>query len=208
MKQNPGNSGNGANRLLSQLTAEKKKTVMAFCLIGVMLFMWVRVLGKKMPQSAVAAVRLEQPNPDTSGANSESKISFIELPSVKGRNDVLTRNFFASGGWRNFMRDGEVESLSGTKEVSVILGDGSEEVAKRVAEKLKLEAIVLGENPQAFINDKLLSVGDTLLIRDGVNTYECEVVGIEEKMVIIRCEEAEITLKFAQAMLDGEMVGR
>ena len=185
------NSGNVANRLMSQLAAEKKKTVMALCLIAVMVFMWVRMLGKKAPETAEAALRQKEAAREQS--NSQLKISFIELPKVPGRNDVLTRNFFASGSWQDFIR-------GGTKEANVVSGDGSEEVVRRVAEKLRLEAIGLGGNPQAFINDKLLSVGDKLLIRDGGKTFECEVTVIEENAVFIRCGEAEIKLKLTEAI--------
>ena len=192
MKQNLKNNGNGANRLFSQLAAEKKKTICALCLIAVMALMWTRLLGKKKMEDAEAAVMSQGVN-FKGESNSELKISFIELPKVKGRNDVLTRDFFASGSWQDFTEEG-------TKEVNVASRDGSEEVVRRVAEKLKLEAIVLGENPQAFINDKLLSVGDKLVIRDGVKTYECEVRGIEENAVFIRCGEAEIKLKLTEAI--------
>ncbi len=191
MKQNLKNNGNGANRLFSQLAAEKKKAICALCLIAVMAFMWVKLLSKKTPETAAAALRREEAAREQS--NSQLKISFIELPKVSGRNDVLTRDFFASGGWQDF-------TGRGTKEVNVVSRDGSE-VARRVAEKLKLEAIGLGENPQAFINDKLLSVGDKLVFRDGVKTYECKVTGIEENAVFIRCGEAEITLKLTQASI-------
>ena len=192
MKQNLKNNGNGANRLFSQLAAEKKKTICALCLIAVMALMWARLLGKKKLEGAEAAVMSQGVN-FKGESNSQLKISFVELSKVPGRNDVLTRDFFASGGWQDFTKES-------TKEVSVVSRDGSEEVVRRVAEKLKLEAIVLGENPQAFINDKLLSVGDKLLVRDGVKTYECEVVGIEENAVFIRCGEAEIKLKLTEAI--------
>jgi hypothetical protein len=175
---------------MSQFAAQKKKTVMALCLIALMVFMWVKMLGGKTPQSAGAAQMAQGANLVGSGSNSELKISFVELPKVKGRNDVLARDFFAAGGWRDFVGDGEV---------GVVSRDGSEEVSTRVAEKLKLEAIGLGENPQAFINGKLLAVGDKLLVRDGVNMRECEVVGIGESTVVIRCGEAEIKLKLARA---------
>ena len=198
MKQDVKNSGNGANRLFSKLAAEKKKGIMALCLIAVMAFMWVRVLGGKAPESAKAAPTAQDATANRS--NSELKISFIELPKVKGRNDVLTRDFFAADGWQRFVRDGGGGNIGGAEEVSIVSGDGSEEVIRRVAEKLKLETIVLGENPQAFINDKLLSVGDKLLIRDGGNTYECEVIGIKENTVVIRYGGAEITLRIAQAI--------
>jgi len=193
MKQNVRNDGKGADRLFSRLAAEKKKTVTALCLIAVMVFMWARVLATKTPETAEAALKQGEVNPDESESNSQLKISFIELPKVAGRNDALTRDFFAADGWQDF-------TGGSTKEVNIASRDGSEEIVKRVAEKLRLEAIRLDENPQAFINDKLLSIGDKLLVRDGGDTYECEVVGIEEETVFIRCREAEITLKLTQAI--------
>ena len=107
---------------------------------------------------------------------------------------MLTRDFFASNGWQDFVGD-----KVGTEEVSVVSKDGSEEVARRIAGRMKLEAIGLGKNPQAFINNKLLSVGDKLMISEGVDTYECQVDGIEENTVIVRCGDAEIVLKLTQA---------
>jgi hypothetical protein len=198
MKQNLKNGGSGGNRLFSRLAAGKKKTVIAVCLITVMAFMWVRVLGRKGPQSADAAVMTQDV---TDGQTKpELKISFMELPKVEGRNDVLTRDFFAVGSWRDFMRGGEGKS-GGIEEVSVVSRKGGEETARRVAEKLKLEAIVLGKNPLAIINDMRLSVGDKLFIRDGINTYECEVTEIEENMVSIRCGETEVTLRLTQTSI-------
>ena len=195
MEQRLKNSSGGANRLFSRLAADKKKTVIALCLIAVMAFMWARVLVRKTPQSAEAAERNGQVKPDTSASNSQLKISFIELPRIKGRNDGLTRDFFAVDDWQSFIGNAEGENLIGIGELGHVSGDASEEVVRKVAEKLKLEAIGLGENPQAFINDKLLSLGDKLSVADGASTYECEVVGIEENMVFIKFGEAEITLK-------------
>jgi len=197
MKQNVKNSGNGTNGLVGRFAAEKKKTVTALCLIALMVFMWARVLSRKTPEAAAAAPRRDDAAQDILGADLELNLSFIELPKVEGRNDVLTRDFFAADGWRNFIRN---EKNPGNKEV--IVKGGNEEVVKWVAEKLKLEAIVIGSdgNPQAFINGKLLSVGDKLLVRDGGNKYECEVVEITENVVVIKCGEAEITLKLTKVI--------
>ena len=191
MKQNVKNNSNGPNRIISRLAAEKKKTVFALCLIAVMVLMWVRVLSKKTPQAAKAATTTQQMNPVVTGSNSQLKISFVELPEVAGRNDIITRDFFDSDGWRHFGKEGK---SIGIGEVSVSEG-GSEGIARRVAEKLRLEAIGVNENPQAFINNKPMSVGDKLLVGDGVDTYECEVVSIEEDAVLIKCQEAQIKLK-------------
>jgi hypothetical protein len=201
MKQNLKNSGSGGNRLFGRFAAEKKKTVIAVCLITAMVFMWVRVLGRKGPQSANAAVVAQEV---TEGQmNSKLKISFMELPKVEGRNDVLTRDFFAVGSWRDFMRGGEGKLIDDGRGMMDDRGDGGEETARRVAEKLKLEAIVLGKNPLAIINDKRLSVGDKLFVRDGTNTYECEVAEIEEDMVFIRCGETEVTLRLTQTSINN-----
>ncbi|NIP24234.1 MAG: hypothetical protein GWN67_02585 [Phycisphaerae bacterium] len=197
MEQNVKKTVNGANKLVSRLAAEKKKTVTAVCLIALMILMWARVLGKKSPETADASQRQENVNQDGSGSNVELNVSFIELPKIPGRNDVLTRDFFAANGWRNFNREQE---NYGNKEVSVFSEDGNEDIVRRVAQRLRVEAIVKDGNPQAFINGKLLSVGDKFLVRNGGVKYECEVVGIEENVVVIKCGQAEIKLKVMKAV--------
>lgn len=196
MRQNARNSGNIANRLFNQLAVQKKKTVLALCLITLMAFMWIRVLTRKAPQAAKAGLLAGQMDVETQ-SEPELKISFIELPQAAGRNDVITRDFFDSDGWQDFV-DGQGRKSAGVEEVDIVSKEGDQEVIRRVAEKLNLEAIVLSENPQAFINDKLLSVGDKTLIGDGTNRYECEVVEIKENTVVMRCRESKITLKLTQ----------
>lgn len=180
--------------------AERKKVVVASCLIAVMAIMWIRVLTKKAPTATEAASATEQLS-ENDPLNQDLNISFIELPKIAGRNDAITRDFFASNGWQYF--DSEEHKLAVIEEVNILSKNGNEEVIRKVAEKLKLEAIVeLSSNPRAFINNKLMSVGDIVLIIDGINKYECEVVEIEENMVVIKCREAEITLKLTKVFND------
>lgn len=193
MERKVKNTVSGANRLVGRLAADKKKTVTAFCLIALMIFMWAKVLSKKTPVTAAALQRKENMGQDVLGSNEELKISFVELPKIPGRNDVLTRDFFAANGWKNFIRNkknpGNKEDVSGVE-------GANEEIVKKMAEKINVEAIVIGSdgNPQAFINGKLMSVGDKLQVRNGGNKYECEVVEIEED-VVIKCGEAEMRLE-------------
>ena len=201
MRANVKNSDKSAKRFLGQLAAEKKKTVMALCLIAVMALMWVRVLTRKGPEDAEAQSTARQVEAEDR-SNPEPRISFVGLPNVAGRNDVIARDFFTSDGWRHFV-GADARSLAGVKEVNIVSKGGSEEVVKKVAEKLKLQAIGLGENPRAFINNKMLSAGDKVLIDDGVDKYECEVVQIKESTVVIRYGEAEITLKLMQVSENG-----
>lgn len=196
MKKNLKDSGDKGSRILNRLVAQKKKTAIAVSLVTLMVFMWVRVLVRKGPQSATAAIAIQDVN--DSQTNPEVRISFVELPKVEGRNDVLTRDFFAVGNWPDFIRGEQEKPVEEEREVMVDEGNDNEDVVKRIAEKLKLEAIVLGEHPQAFINDRLLSVGDKLVVGSGIYIYECEVSEIKENEVSIKCGETEVTLELAQ----------
>jgi hypothetical protein len=192
MRQNSKNTPDVGNRLIDHIAADKKKAVMAVCLITLMIFMWVRVFIKQAPSGVEGATP-----PDPAEQKSESKpalnISYIKLPKITGRHDQITRNFFVSNGWQDF--EGKKKNIISIEEVNVVSGDDSEKTIKKVVEKIKLEAILIGENAKAYINGKVLSVGDKLLMSDGKNDYECEVVVIEENTVVIRCGKAEVKLK-------------
>jgi hypothetical protein len=191
MKEAVENSGSprsaaGGVGFMSRLIAQKKKTTMAACLVLVMVFMWVKVLTPSAPDSATAAVVGDA----VGQSESQLRITYVELPVVKGRNDTLVRDFFAVG--KGFLRAGVRRGG-----VNVVVDGASEELTRRIVEKLELEAIVFGENPQAFINDELLSEGDKLLVKEGATEYEFVVVKIGQSIVFIRCGEAEITLRLA-----------
>jgi len=196
MRQKVINRGGRFKMLFGQLAAEKKKAVTASCLIAVMAFMWFRVLTNESPEAAEGALVTDELNME-GALEQELKISFVELPQVAGRNDVIARDFFASNGWRQF-DGGKGRNLAVIEEVNIVSKDGNEEVIRKVAKKLKLEAIVLSTNPRAYINNKVMSVGDRVLIVEGVDTYECEIVAIEENTVVMKCREAEITLRITQ----------
>ena len=198
MRQKAKHKSGESRWLYSRLVAEKKRTVMALCLVAVMVFMWVRVLTKKAPKAADAALVTNQTSIDDE-SEVELNISYVQLPKVAGRDDVVTRDFFASKGWRAFV-DAQGRNSVGGGEVNIVSKGGSEELIRAVAEKLKLEAIGLGMSPHALINNEMLSVGDKILIHDVVGVYECEVVEIREDAVVIRCQEAEITLKLTQVI--------
>ena len=195
MKQNTKNGG-GVSRLLGRLAVEKKKAGIALCLIAVMEFMWVKVLTKKGPQSAQAGLATEQTEVEKQ-LNEAMKIAFVELPEVPGRNDIIGRDYFAAGNWQDFK---SAEEGSTVEEVNVNSADQSKEVITKVAQQLKLQVIGLSEKPQAFINDRLVSVGDLLAVTVGTQRYECEVVEIREDSVLLKCLEAKITLKLVETV--------
>jgi hypothetical protein len=191
MKLSFGKTGNGTNRFVNKLAAEKKKTILALCLIMLMVLMWVRIFAKKTPAAAQAALVTNQTDEQEQGS-SQIKISYIELPQVHGRNDVITRDFFDPNGWREFAPGGKniiIKQQAGTSQSSIDLR------AQLMQAGLKLEAIELGGNPRVFINGRLLSIGDKFALRDENNVYECEVSRIETDLVYINCGEIEIQLK-------------
>ena len=201
MRRKTKNSSNGeANKILSALV-DKKKAVLAACLVAVMAFMWIRLLRKDAPQSAQANPTMQQTSASSQGQPATpSKISFVELPKVPGRHDVITRDFFAPGDWWKSIKGIEGQNRTGTEEARVVSAKGDREVINLLAARLNLEAIVKDKNLQAFINGKLLSVGDKLLIREGVRTLDCEVVQIEQNQVAIRCGQSQVTLKLSQVV--------
>jgi hypothetical protein len=97
------------NKIFNQLSAEKRKTVFAVCLIVLVVFMWARVPGGKTPKSAEATLEQRVVISDASAPSPGLKVTFIELPKVAGRNDSITRDFFASDDWWKFIvsREGE-----------------------------------------------------------------------------------------------------
>ena len=200
MRQYLRNRNNGPNRIVGHLAAEKKKAILAFCLIALMAFMWIKVFAGKSLSEAKAEPMKDHAGND--GRNAlEAAVSFIDLPEIEGRNDVITRDCFASNGWKNFV-DAD-KNVVVTKEVNVVPGDGTEKVIRKIADKLKLEAFVMGDHPRAYINDRILSVGDKLLINDGTDQYECEVITIENNSVVMRCGKAEVTLKLKKVFEDN-----
>ena len=186
------NNLSAMDRFVGRFAAEKKKTVFALCLIAVMGSMWLKVLTGRGPKSASASYTAVDSTAE--GQEQQLKISYIELPRVEGRNDELSRDFFRLSKWRDLLAGNPTTA----QEVDVISEDASEEFGKQIAQKLKLEAIELGAAPRAFINGKLVGVGEKLFVGGKANKYECKVIEIEENKVIIRCRKAQITLKLIQ----------
>lgn len=196
MRHSSRNNNRGVNRFLSYLATEKKKVVLALCLIVLMIFMWLKMLIRTSPNAAQADV-IEDLIEEQNQSGPEIKISFIELPNVAGRNDLIARDFFASNGWKDFI-DAQGRKSVGIEEIDIVTKEDDQEVIRKVAENLRLEAIVSSENPLAFINDKVLRAGDKLFVSDGIESYECEVVEIKENVVVMKCKESRITLKMTK----------
>jgi len=181
---------------LRYLAADRKKTVVAVCLFVIMALMWIRVLTGKKPDSTGAAPA--SPEAQQGPSQSSLNVRFVALPKVLGRNDYINRDFFAARDWEAFRQGPRGQNADTGTEVHVVSSDHAQEVAIRVAQKLRLEAVLWSENPQAFVNDELLAVGDKLAATDGSDTCEFEVLRIYEDAVLIGCRGTQLTLKLAQ----------
>jgi len=175
-------------RLLNRLAAEKKKSFVAISLIVLMLFMWGKLLAGKGPDSAQGAIYQQQTasaqNKDQLGIN----IEFVDPPFAKGRHDVLKRDFF----------NVETGVFAANNQVNIVSTNGEAGKIQYIADKLRLEAISMGSQPEAFVNDRLVKVGDILIVSDGSKNYDCEIVRIENMTVFVKCGKAEIELKLKQ----------
>ncbi|MBW8002112.1 MAG: hypothetical protein FVQ80_08810 [Planctomycetes bacterium] len=182
MEQELKNLNGLVNELFNRLAAEKKKAVMVVCLFVVMIFMWARAFAGKGPAAAQAL---------TSSAKVEKKlmaglqeISFIDLPVIKGRNDLITNDFFSA------------DKQEKNSEVNIKSTTANEAQISWIKENLKLEAIGLGKISHAFINGRVFSVGDQIILKDGNDSYTCKVIGIEQEKVLIKYGQKQIKLKF------------
>ncbi len=162
------------SRVLSQFAANKKKTVMAVSLICVMAFMWIRVFTKTEPKGAEAAIS-EQVLQESKKEKPRQRLTYIELPKIEGRHDVIRRDFFKINS--QFLGD---ESKAESKDKPEIEKD---EFLESVKKSLKVGAISFGEKPQAFINDQLVSAGDKVSILINEEEIEIEISEIKENVV-------------------------
>lgn len=188
-----------AGRALSRLALDRKRTVVALGLSAAMVIMWVRVLLGQKPDSAAAGPEPTQQG--TAQREPPALVRFIELPKLPGRNDSIHRDFFAAQNRAYFQPNG-TRRASTDAEVQVVSSGHAREVIQRVAQKLKLEAVLWSEDPakdpQVFINDRLLRAGEKLTVGDGADSIEFEVLQIRESSVLIGSGGTRLTLKLAQ----------
>jgi hypothetical protein len=151
-------------------------------------FMWGRILFKKTPANSQAAEAVLQSDGTSAKAQAddEKKYVFIEVPKLKGRG-VLLRDYFKVE--ENSFRNNEKQVIS--EEVS-------KGIDKRLFAMIRLDAVSLGERPLAFINGKVLAIGDKLIIDDGKEQYICEVIEIEGEKVSLKCRDEEFTLRLTE----------
>ena len=176
--------------------AEKKKIVIAVTLIGIMAIMWVRVLAKKNGSSvgenplAIQAAAAEEVSPKV-------QITYVELPQVKGRNDMLTRDIFSGSTW-----EGLGAEANGARKPNERIKSGNEKLSDMITEmigkELRLDAILSGKNPQAYVGGTLVSPGGKLIVKHEGENYEFKAVTMNENEVVLECKGVQVKLSMVR----------
>ena len=180
------------NRALASLSAQRKKVLIATVLIGVMVIMWARVLTRKnAAQAGDYAARAQATAAEA--AKPKTKLTYVELPFVKGRNDVLARDIFnrayldgSGGGSRHAEQNREVIKRSANEQLSNRI--------ETIGKEFRLEAIISGKNPQAYISGTLVSRGGKLTVNYEGEQYEFKAVAISENEVVLECKGVQLKL--------------
>lgn len=195
MTRDPKHMFGSAGRLAGYLVRDGRKTGIAVALVAVMAVMWLRVLTGQKPQSAGAGP--SSPQRIEAVADDQPSMRFIELPVQPGRNDRIHRDFFTAHNWSDFSSGSRSQGTGPKPDVGTVPTDRTEEVVAKLARTLQLEAVLWSADPQAFVNDRLVRIGDTLALRDGADFYPFEVVEIQKDAVLVTCGDSRFTLKLS-----------
>lgn len=181
-----------ARQMAGYLIRDGRKTGIAMALVAVMAVMWLRVLTGQKPKSAGAKPELVQKAAEPETQRTEMR--FVELPVEIGRNDRVHRDFFAAKDWGRFS-GGSKSQIAGPDTEAQKAASRTHEVAAGLVKTLKLEAVT---NDHAFVNDRLVRVGDKFALTDGADAYLFEVVQIKEDAVHMTWEDRQWVLKLSQ----------
>ncbi len=152
------------NRLIQQVTADKKKLGIMICALAIGLLLWGRLLLQGVPRTATAddpETQTQATNnpPPTSDQNDRSyknrPVIHVDLPASPGR------DIFGIDPSRYRRTPGAGLNDIGPKSAQVTPDVESRiAVVRTEATELRLESVLAGARPRAYINGRLLAPGD------------------------------------------------
>jgi hypothetical protein len=152
------------DRLIIQITADKKKLSIMICALAIGLLLWGRLLLQGVPRTATAddtdntAQDTVNPTPNNDQATGSIKnipVVHVDLPSYPGK------DLFGIDPSRYRPIPGADLSKNGTKSTQVKPdSDSTMAVLRDEAGELRLESVLTGNRPRAYINGHLLAPGD------------------------------------------------
>ena len=99
-----------------------------------------------------------------------------------------------------FRQSAAAPDTGASTEVQVVSLNRDQEVVQQVAQTLRLEGVVRSGSPLAFVNDRMLGIGDKLTVDHDGGRLEFEVLRIHEDAVLVECNGTQLTLKLAQVL--------
>ncbi len=195
MRRNGTNTLGSVSWMTSHLIRGGRKTGIAIALVVVMAVMWIRVLTGQRPHGAEAR---PNPAPQTDEPRKpEPGVRLVDLPVEPGRHDRVHRDFFTTQDWSYFSSVSDSQSTGSVTEVQAVVPNRTNDVIDKLAKTLRLEAVLWSADPQAFVDDRLVRLGDTITLSDGSAAYAFEVVQIQEDAVLVTCGDRQWTLKLS-----------
>ena len=67
-----------------------------------------------------------------------------------------------------------------------------------IGKELRLDAILSGKNPQAYVSGMLVSPGGRLAVKHEGEKYEFKVVAINENEVVLECKGVQVKLSMVR----------
>ncbi len=179
------------------------KVMAMVVLLAVMAILWGRVLLKGTGDPAAANAQ-DQASIQEIVPDLPLQIEAVELPVLPGRNDRVSNDLFSAENWTAFGLNQNSNTPNGGVKIGVT-GDSVELAHRsslaRIAGRLKLEAVICDAQNrpfQAFVDDKILSVGSTLTVKEGPDQFVLMLEKISEKEVVFSWNEMSVVLKMAE----------
>jgi hypothetical protein len=182
------------------------KVMTMIVLLSMMGILWGRVLlkGTDSPATANAQDQEDIQNDILNAPSTGVEIEAIQLPIVPGRNDRISNDLFGNENWTAFEWNHDQDEIN--SDVKVDTQNNSIELKhrtrlERIAERLKLEAVICDAQNrpfQAFVDNKVLSVGSTLTVQEGPDQYVLTLEKISKKEVLFAWNEMSIVLKLSE----------
>jgi len=185
------------------------KMMAMILLVSTMAILWGRVLLKgNGPAKAKAAdckpMAAERQADSQAAEEATLQIIGVELPVLAGRNDRITHNMFSDENWMAFSlkEDANADNTVARSDTTVNAAEPMSEAGlRRITRDLTLESVMCDAQnrpTQAFVGNKILSVGSTLTVEEGPDQYVLTLEKISLNEVVFSWNEISVTLKLAE----------
>jgi hypothetical protein len=187
------------------------KIILAVALIAVMGFLWIRMFLRHGKPAAASGKSPVPKAAQAAGAKSTAppvRLSYAPLTIVPGRQDRLARDLFSVPDKAVFPWQQKVLPVPQAEKPGADTPpeDPWEKLIRPLVERMVVDAI--GTDPkgtaQAFIQDRFLSVGDVLPLKQGQTLYELKVKQIHSNAVVLGWQDHEVTLRMSEPGMSGD----